>query len=144
MALLTIARSSPHREADGFHKAYTEVSAMVHQRKLGIESQWVKKLQEEPHPFVFEPSREQAFMLNLMEGISALLTELLSHTCLITYRIGKDLLLSTDLKIQQVAQMVGYANMSTFICVFKKNYLPCAKRSCIRGTTAGFAEDKSP
>ncbi|UKS27096.1 hypothetical protein LOZ80_37505 [Paenibacillus sp. HWE-109] len=62
MTLLTIARNSPQREADGFHKAYSEVSALVHQRKLDIEPQWVKKLQKEPHSFVFEPSEEQAFM----------------------------------------------------------------------------------
>nr|WP_286672589.1 helix-turn-helix transcriptional regulator [Cohnella hashimotonis] len=39
-----------------------------------------------------------------------------------TYRMdkAKEILSRTDLKIQEVGQLVGYANVSTFIRVFKK------------------------
>lgn len=45
---------------------------------------------------------------------------------MITYRMNKakDILSRTDLKIQEVAQLVGYANVSTFIRVFKNRQAP--------------------
>lgn len=249
--LLTIAVSSPHQEVANFSEAYTQVVAMVHQRKLGEEPQWVKELREKPHPFVFESYEDRDFMVNLMEGneehaiplvqralerlhrkeafasqfhdfakeivnrivkniysqnidfvrlmdemspyehirecytyesYSIFLEQLLQRTCklikekksetdhitgsviqyiedhyqedisldlladhlslsrgylstyfkektgtnfvdyVISYRINKakEILLNTDLKVQEVSQLVGYSNVSTFIRVFKK------------------------